>query len=139
MPLRIRHRIASIFPLGIAARLTLSFIAVAVLAATANFIARETVAVIYLPPHETPPPAPVVTPKRATHETLLSALAALDDATQQRLESNTKLAESNFEKAADELKGAHAVNVVRLHQYGQEIACQAGGQCLHRNEIQEPV
>jgi diguanylate cyclase (GGDEF)-like protein len=108
MPLRIRHRIASIFPLGIAARLTLSFIAVAVLAATANFIARETVAVIFLPPHENPPPAPVVLPKRATHETLLSALAALDEAGQQRLESNSKLAESNFEKAADELKRAAA-------------------------------
>ena len=106
MPLRIRHRIASIFPLGIAARLALSFIAVAFLAATANFIARETVAVIFLPPHESPPPAPVVTPKRATHETLLAALAALDDATQQRLESNSKLAEANFEKAADELKRA---------------------------------
>jgi diguanylate cyclase (GGDEF)-like protein len=106
MPLRIRHRIACIFPLGIAARLALSFVAVAVLAATANFIARETVAVIYLPPHETPPQAPAATPKRTTHESLLSALAALDEAGEQRLESTSKLAESNFEKAADELKRA---------------------------------
>ena len=50
---RIRQKIKTLFPLGIVSRLALSFLAVAVLAATANFIARETVSVIYLPPIET--------------------------------------------------------------------------------------
>ncbi len=111
MLLQVRRCLASIFPLGIAARLTLSFIAVAVLAATANFIARETVAVIFLPTHQAPPPAPLpVTPKRMTHEALLSALAALDEAGEQRLQSNSKLAESKFENAADQLKRAAGGN-----------------------------
>ena len=91
---RIRHRLALIFPLGIAARLALSFIAVAILAATANFIARETVSVVFMPPREMPAPAPVpVSPKRVSHESLVAGLAALDQAT-----------DGNFEHAAAELQ-----------------------------------
>jgi diguanylate cyclase (GGDEF)-like protein len=50
-------------PLGITARLSLSFVAVAILAAAANLLARESAAIIYVPKQErvvTPPPQVVV-------------------------------------------------------------------------------
>src|SRR5450631_1325674 len=50
MDLRLKRRVAlyaaSVFPLGITARLTLSLAAVAVLAAAANMIARESVSIV---------------------------------------------------------------------------------------------
>jgi diguanylate cyclase (GGDEF)-like protein len=106
---QLRNRVSLIFPLGIAARLTLSFIAVAVLAATANLIARETVSVIFLPPHDIPAPISVAnSPRRNTHEPLAAALAAIDQLTQQRLDSNSKLLDANFDQTAAELQRSAA-------------------------------
>lgn len=96
-----------IFPLGIAGRLLLSFVAVAVLAATANFIARETVSVIIMPPRVIPAPVPQApAPKRVSHDGLVAAMAALDQADQQRNTSSSMLAGGNFEHAAAELQRA---------------------------------
>jgi diguanylate cyclase (GGDEF)-like protein len=106
---QLRTRVSLFFPLGIAARLTLSFIAVAILAATANLIARETVSVIFLPPHEVPAQAVIArAPKRSTHETLAAALAAIDQLTQQRLDSNSKTLDDAFEQAAIQLQRSAA-------------------------------
>lgn len=56
LPATVRVRLMSMFPLGIAARLTLSLAAVAVLAAAANIIARESVFIIRMdfPPRLSP-------------------------------------------------------------------------------------
>jgi diguanylate cyclase (GGDEF)-like protein len=108
MSLRIRHRLASIFPLGIAARLTLSFIAVAILAATANLIARKTVAIIYVPPREVVIPAqqPVqVTAKPETHEALAGIAESFEQVYRQRL-NDPKLADAGAAKLADQLRRA---------------------------------
>ena len=105
---RIRQKIKTLFPLGIVSRLALSFLAVAVLAATANFIARETVSVIYLPPIETmvpAKPAPVVViPKPTGHFALTTAAQEFEQALQQRININSKLADSEFGKAAESLR-----------------------------------
>jgi diguanylate cyclase (GGDEF)-like protein len=108
MFLLLRQKITRLFPLGIAARLTLSFLAVAVLAATANFIARETVSIVYLPQSETAPvnrPAPVVViPKPTAHFALTSSDQEFQQALQQRINNNSKLADGELLKAADDLR-----------------------------------
>jgi diguanylate cyclase (GGDEF)-like protein len=110
MFLRLRLRLAALFPLGIAARLTLSFIAVAVLAATANLIARETISIIYLPPHTAPVAAApvIVVPKPATHAALTIALQEFEQALQQRMDGSAKITAGNLAKAADALRHAAA-------------------------------
>jgi diguanylate cyclase (GGDEF)-like protein len=75
---RVKACVAGVFPLGISARLTLSLAAVALLAAAANMIARESVTIIRMvtrspvPAVRTVPtlptlPAPVFTPPTATN------------------------------------------------------------------------
>jgi diguanylate cyclase (GGDEF)-like protein len=106
--LRIRQKTKKLFPLGIVERLTLSFLAVAVLAATANFIARETVSVVYLPQTENRVPvqaAPVVViPKPTGHFALTTAAQEFEQALQQRITINSKLADGEFGKAAESLR-----------------------------------
>jgi diguanylate cyclase (GGDEF)-like protein len=83
-----------------------------VLAATANFIARETVSIIYLPPHEapvavapTPAPAPVViVAKPVTHAALTAALQTFEFTFQQRLDNNSKATETDFANASEALR-----------------------------------
>lgn len=106
MLLRLLPRLAAFFPLSIAARLTLSFIAVAVLAATANFIARGTVSIIYVAPAAAPAStAPVtVAPKPTTHRALMAALQAFEQALQQRIDDNAKSSDGDYARAAEALR-----------------------------------
>ena len=108
MLLRIRQKIKTLFPLGIVPRLTLSFLAVAVLAATANFIARETVSVVYLAQPEpvvaVPAPQVVVIPKPTGHFALTTAAQEFEQALQLRINVNSKLADDEFGKAAESLR-----------------------------------
>jgi diguanylate cyclase (GGDEF)-like protein len=106
MPLRLRSRLASPFPLGIAARLTLSFIAVAVLAAAANLIARETVSIIYLPPRAAPAAPPlIIVPRPITHERLRAAIDAFEQAYRQR-SIDPKAGDAVLIRAADQVRHA---------------------------------
>jgi diguanylate cyclase (GGDEF)-like protein len=107
MPLRLRNRLASPFPLGIAARLTLSFIAVAVLAAAANLIARETVSIIYLPPRAAPAAPPlIIVPRPITHDRLLAAIDTFEQVYRQR-SIDSKAGDAVLIRAAEQVR--HAV------------------------------
>jgi diguanylate cyclase (GGDEF)-like protein len=97
-----------LFPLGIAARLTFSFVAVAVLAATANLIARESVSVILW---VTQPPAPashVVTPVPINDKFPTEALAFVVDrfdlACQLRAATNSAMSAAEYAAAQDALR-----------------------------------
>jgi diguanylate cyclase (GGDEF)-like protein len=128
MPLRFRNRLGSLFPLGIAARLTLSFIAVAVLAAAANLIARETVSIIYLPPPRAAPAAPplIIVPRLVTHEKLRAAIDTFEQAYRQR-SIDSKAGDAVLIRAADQVRHAalgspgleRAANdyLMRAHQF----------------------
>ncbi|MDP9088127.1 MAG: EAL domain-containing protein [Pseudomonadota bacterium] len=112
--------VREIFPLGITARLTLSFIAVTVLAATANLIARESVSVVLFsrPVHELPP-AQVVPPTISSQAAPLpaqiekkrsEALAAVADrfelASELRAEANSVASVSEYVAAEKTLRAA---------------------------------
>jgi diguanylate cyclase (GGDEF)-like protein len=122
---RIRQRIGSMFPLGIAARLTISFLAVTILAATANMIARETASVIFLPP---PPiekaPAPVVrltaTP---AHRALTQAMESFERARQLRIDSDARANQGEFNTATELLRQTSA---------GMGTLAQQAADYLHR-------
>ena len=90
--------VRQIFPLGITARLTLSFIAVTVLAATANLISHESVSVVLLsrPPSE-PPLAPVLPPPAVVIPQADPLPAQID---KKRLEALTSVAD-RFELASE--------------------------------------
>ncbi|HEY0747962.1 MAG TPA: EAL domain-containing protein [Steroidobacteraceae bacterium] len=108
--------IREMFPLGITARLTLSFIAVIVLAATANLIARESVSIIlFNRPLPEPPvqlavpvpsqPAPLSEP---VDKRRLEALAAVADrfelASELRAEANSAESDSEYATAQETLR-----------------------------------
>lgn len=104
------HRAAAsirrIFPLGITARLAIPFIAIAVLAATANLIARESVSVILW---VTQPPAPAsyaVTPVRdkIPTEALVSVVDRFELASQLRAETNSAMSAAEYTAALDALR-----------------------------------
>ena len=58
-------RAASLFPLGITARLTISLITVALLAAAANIIARDSVSIVRMVTRPPPPPPAAPNPSVA--------------------------------------------------------------------------
>jgi diguanylate cyclase (GGDEF)-like protein len=100
--------IRRIFPLGITARLAIPFIAIAVLAATANLIARESVSVILW---VTQPPAPAshpVTTVRTVDKIPAEALASVVDrfelASQLRAETNSAMSAAEYAAALDALR-----------------------------------
>jgi hypothetical protein len=100
--------IRRIFPLGITARLAIPFIAIAVLAATANLIARESVSVILW---VTQPPAPAshtVTTVRTIDKIPAEALASVVDrfelASQLRAETNSAVSAAEYAAALDALR-----------------------------------
>jgi diguanylate cyclase (GGDEF)-like protein len=102
--------IRRIFPLGITARLAIPFIAIAVLAATANLIARESVSVILW---VTQPPAPApashtVTTVRTIDKIPAEALASVVDrfelASQLRAETNSAMSAAEYAAALDTLR-----------------------------------
>lgn len=96
------------FPLGITARLTFSFIAVAVLAATANLIARESVSVILwvtqppVPPSQTVPT--VGTNDKFTTEVLAVVVDRFALACQLRAETNSAMSAAEYTAAQDALR-----------------------------------
>jgi diguanylate cyclase (GGDEF)-like protein len=97
-----------IFPLGITARLTFSFIAVAVLAATANLIARESVSVILWVSQPPAPASHIVTTARANDKFPTEALAFVIDrfelACQLRAEANSTMSAAEYIAAQDALR-----------------------------------
>jgi diguanylate cyclase (GGDEF)-like protein len=110
-------RIHRLFPLGIAARLTVSFIAVAILAATANLIALESVSVILWarrPPAQASPavdlfrtPNASISPaiaKKQYVEMLASAIDQFHLASQLRAETNSATSEGEYTAALDALR-----------------------------------
>jgi diguanylate cyclase (GGDEF)-like protein len=105
----LRQRVSSMFPLGITARLSISFVAVAILAATANMIARETASIVYLSaPHEHPAPPPVShrTITTPAHSNLTSAVEAFERIGQLRVDSDSKATQVEFSNAAEALRQA---------------------------------
>lgn len=100
--------IRRILPLGITARLAIPFIAIAVLAATANLIAQESVSVILW---VTQPPAPAshtVTTARTIDKMPAEALAPVVDrfelASQLRAETNSAMSAAEYTAALDALR-----------------------------------
>jgi diguanylate cyclase (GGDEF)-like protein len=94
---------SSIFPLGITARLTITFLAVAVLAAAANLITQESVSVILWNTPPTAPPQPAVTiyvPDRHGNG-LMSAVEKFDRSIQLRTESNSTKNDADYAAAID--------------------------------------
>jgi hypothetical protein len=109
-----------LFPLGITARLTFSFVAVAVLAATANLIARESVSVILW---VTQPPAPashIVAAVRANDKFPTEALAFIVDrfdiACQLRAETNSAMSATEYTAAQDALRRRANEYLVRIQR-----------------------
>ncbi|MEA3140061.1 MAG: hypothetical protein QOK23_2230 [Gammaproteobacteria bacterium] len=115
---RVEVSVRQLFPLGITARLTLSFIAVIVLAATANLIARESVSVILFnrplpaPPVPSIPIPPVLSEPAPLPEPVdrkrLEALASVADrfelASQLRAEADSAASESEYVAAQETLR-----------------------------------
>jgi diguanylate cyclase (GGDEF)-like protein len=99
--------IRRIFPLGITARLAIPFIAIAVLAATANLIARESVSVI-LWVTQPAPASRTVTTVRTIDTIPADALASVIDrfelASQLRAETNSAMSAAEYSAALDALR-----------------------------------
>jgi diguanylate cyclase (GGDEF)-like protein len=100
--------IRRIFPLGITARLAIPFIAIAVLAATANLIAQESVSVILW---VTQPPAPAPHTATTVHtidkipaEALASVVERFELASQLRAETNSAMSVAEYTAALDTLR-----------------------------------
>jgi diguanylate cyclase (GGDEF)-like protein len=100
--------IRRIFPLGITARLAIPFIAIAVLAATANLIARESVSVILWVTQPAAPAAHAVTPARviekAPAEPLTSVVDRFELASQLRAETNSVVGAAQYDAALEALR-----------------------------------
>jgi diguanylate cyclase (GGDEF)-like protein len=115
---RVKASAAAAFPLGISARLTLSLAAVALLAAAANMIARESVTIIRMATRSSVPalpavPAPAFTPPTAmnsaagdTMRVIALALAVdrYERATQLRADSDSPTAVSEYLAASEALQ-----------------------------------
>jgi diguanylate cyclase (GGDEF)-like protein len=115
-------RVASIFPLGITARLSISFLAVAALAAAANLIALQNVSVILwnsptlapLPPQAQLPAATIHTKaptaprqllaERARNDGLAVAVDRYERATFARAEAKSPTADTELESALTSLR-----------------------------------
>jgi len=107
--------IRGIFPLGIAARLAISFIAVAALAAAANLIAQESVSVILWSKRPPVPASPTLDLLRMQNapvsaaiekkqvEVLVSAVDRFGLATQLRAETNSAASEAEYAAALNAL------------------------------------
>jgi diguanylate cyclase (GGDEF)-like protein len=115
---RARTRAASLFPLGITARLTFSFLAVAALAATANLLAQQSVSVILwntldsptLPtfqPNSTDPrliSAALLIDKKSEAAAMESAIDRLERAAESRSQLNSPANDSEFGAAIEALR-----------------------------------
>jgi diguanylate cyclase (GGDEF)-like protein len=121
---RARASVRRMFPLGIAPRLVISFIAVVVLAATANLIARESVSVILWSTRAPAAAVRTVTRENAAVSTLLDqasteGLAPLADrfeiATQLRSESESPGSNAEFVAAQDALRRKSKEYVAARH------------------------
>ena len=116
----VRARIASLFPLGITARLGISLAAVAVLGAAANMLAQESVSIIRIrmsmPPVlpvlslaaspgaiDPPPVAQAAAAQRKNAEELTRAVDRYERASQFRAKTSTVAAEIELQSAADAL------------------------------------
>jgi diguanylate cyclase (GGDEF)-like protein len=115
-------RVASIFPLGITARLSISFLAVAALAAAANLIALENVSIIlWNTPTSAPSPpqsqVPAVTVRtkapvaprqliaeKARHDALAVAVDRYERATLTRADAKSLISDREFDAALDSLR-----------------------------------
>jgi diguanylate cyclase (GGDEF)-like protein len=113
----VRRRAACLFPLGIAARLTISLIAVALLAATANMIARDSVSLVrivtrspvWAPPNASAAPQGAADPAASGKKRFNALTLALDRyerASQLRTGSDSAQADSEYSAARDELQQA---------------------------------
>ena len=129
----VRTRRASLFPLGISATLIISFIAVAVLAATANLIARKSVSVIFWnTPAYSPVPLLAQVPQKALSspavsadvgdtkraDTLMSAADGFERATQMRAASNSPSSDAEY-------AGARALLVREVREPRGAVAVKA--------------
>jgi diguanylate cyclase (GGDEF)-like protein len=95
---------SSIFPLGITARLTITFLAVAVLAAAANLIAQESVSVIlWNTPPAPPQPAVTIFVQGGHSNALISAVDKFDRSIQLRTETNSTKNDADYGAAMDSL------------------------------------
>jgi diguanylate cyclase (GGDEF)-like protein len=114
----VRKTAVSPFPLGIASRLTISLIAIALLAAAANMIARDSVSLVRIVTRSPvraaadPPAAPQAVAEPAIlgkdrFNALTLALDRYERASQLRAGSDTASADSEYTAARDELQ--HAV------------------------------
>jgi diguanylate cyclase (GGDEF)-like protein len=112
---RIGARVRGLFPLGISSRLAISFVAVTVLAATANWLARESVSVILWrrqPALQTPTHAPprlsstpaLVTIDKKRAESLTSAIDRYDLASRLRVESKSIASDTEYSAAQQNLR-----------------------------------
>jgi diguanylate cyclase (GGDEF)-like protein len=116
----VRARIASLFPLGITARLGISLAAVAVLGAAANMLAQESVSIIRIrmsmPPVlpvlslaaspgaiDPPPVAQAAAAQRKNAEELTRAVDRYERASQFRAKTSTVAADIELQSAADAL------------------------------------
>src|SRR5450631_2453124 len=100
---RIPLRKASLFPLGITARLTISLIAVALLAAAANMIARDGVSIVRM---VTQSPVPVM-----THLTAMPQTAADPAVPDMRPLNALSLAVDRYERATQVRAGSGSATV----------------------------
>jgi diguanylate cyclase (GGDEF)-like protein len=112
---RVKASAAPVFPLGISARLTLSLAAVALLAAAANMIARDSVTIIRMVTRSPVPavPAPAAAPPTAMNPAagdamrviaLAIALDRYERATQLRADIDSASAESEYLAASNALQ-----------------------------------
>ena len=116
-------RLASVFPLGITARLSISFLAVAALAAAANLIALQNVSVILWNTQTLTTPPPAAQPSAATvhakapvaprqlivekarNDALAVAVDRYERATLTRAEAQSSVTAGEFDAALDSLRG----------------------------------
>jgi diguanylate cyclase (GGDEF)-like protein len=115
--------IRGIFPLGITARLAISFIAVAALAAAANLIARESVSVILWSKRPPVPASPALDLLRMQNapvsaaiekkqlEVLVSAVDRFGLATQLRAETNSAASEAEYTAALNALDALRRTSI----------------------------
>lgn len=136
---RIGARVRGLLPLGIATRLAISFVAVTVLAAAANWLARESVSVIlwkrqpglqtltHAPPgHSTASALVTIDKERA--ESLTSVIDRYDLSSQLRVESKSttsdieySAAQQNLRRRANDFLAAGSGNVAFGHALARYI------------------
>jgi diguanylate cyclase (GGDEF)-like protein len=106
---RVGARVRQMLPLGIAARLTISFIAVAALAATANLIASKSVSVILWSTQPSAPEAPLPPPvsiDKKHVQALASAINRFELASQLRALTNSTTNNTEYGAAQAALQRA---------------------------------